>query len=138
MKANYIRIILALFLVATLSDCAVKSYPRPVTNKEKMLSNIAHSVDDIGAAFQRNLLFKPKKNMSRNVPTITNYKKDYSNYERHNQISLECCSDPLHDRRSKVYLRSCPNNRFWRENIKELCNNKTYTQNSIRPSKIPG
>jgi pimeloyl-ACP methyl ester carboxylesterase len=78
MKVSHSKYIIAIVSAIALSNCAVKTYPRPVTAKEKLQTNIAHTVDDIGAVAHHYILAAgPRYDTGRQVPTITNYEFYY-------------------------------------------------------------
>ena len=74
MKRNYWPLLVALALPLALSDCAVKTYPRPVSTKEKLESNLAHSLDNVGAVVHHYCLAAgPGYDISRQMVQVKNY-----------------------------------------------------------------
>jgi dienelactone hydrolase len=69
----------ALLLLAVagmfISSCAVKTYPRPVTAKEKMDTNLAYGIDTAGAKLVAEVNAGPRYDLSRQRATI-----DYNYY----------------------------------------------------------
>src|SRR4030042_2844802 len=74
MKRNCWPVVVALALPLALSDCAVKTYPRPVSTKEKLESNLAHSLDNVGAVVHHYCLAAgPGYDVSRQMVQVKNY-----------------------------------------------------------------
>ncbi|HUT55880.1 MAG TPA: hypothetical protein VM658_20990 [bacterium] len=72
---TYGTLLLAAMLSLSASSCAVKTYPRPVTAKEKMDSNVAHAIDTTGAKLMARVYTGPDYDLARQHATI-----DYSYY----------------------------------------------------------
>lgn len=58
-------LLLALAFAVSLSSCSVKTYPRPVTAKEKADSNVAWRIDTVGAGMMSRLYTGPRYDLDR-------------------------------------------------------------------------
>jgi dienelactone hydrolase len=72
---KYGTLLIAAMLSLSVCSCAVKTYPRPVTAREKMDSNLAHAIDTAGARLVARVDAGPKYDLTRQKATI-----DYSYY----------------------------------------------------------
>ncbi len=73
MKKKVFAIGLIQLVFVLLSQCAVQFYPRPVSEGEKVESNVAHAVDTFGAAFLRSTIAAKASKPDRQKPVIRNY-----------------------------------------------------------------
>ena len=71
---NFGRLALAVLISVALSRCAVKTYPRQVSAREKAASNVAYAVDNLGAVAHHYLLAAgPGYDLSRQRVQVPDY-----------------------------------------------------------------
>jgi len=89
------RLAMAVVLGLSLCHCAVKTYPRPVTTKEKMQANVAHSADNLAAVLHHYLLAAgPGYDVSRQMVQVKNY-EFYANPSFHAAANFYQAPDRL-------------------------------------------
>jgi len=73
MKRKIMAIVFSALVLSALSQCAVQFYPRPVTEGEKIQSNVAHSIDTFSATMLRTILAGKASAPERQKLLIENY-----------------------------------------------------------------
>ncbi len=106
------RVALAVVLGLGLSHCAVKSYPRPVTTKEKVQTNVAHSADNLAAVLHRNFLAAgPGYDVSRQMVQVKNY-EFYADPSFHSAVNFYQAPDRLPEIKQEL-ISETPTYKMW-------------------------